>query len=139
MEMIPNVVYCFIIVFANFTDIVGSGQGKGRQGERGREKGERGGRRREGRDKGEKRREKGERGRDKGERKKGERREVKGKRREGKGERREGEGDGRKVPPVRPLISDVNFLLLRLNLCLGICVLWTHSFLTLYHILQLTS
>ena len=70
---------------------------------------------------------------------KGERREVKGKRREGKGERREGEGDGRKVPPVRPLISDVNFLLLRLNLCLGICVLWTHSFLTLYHILQLTS
>ena len=39
----------------------GGGQGKGRQGERGREKGEKG------REKGEKGREKGERGREKGE------------------------------------------------------------------------
>ena len=29
MEMIPNVVYCFIIVFANFTDIVGVERVKG--------------------------------------------------------------------------------------------------------------
>ena len=127
MEMIPNVVYRFIsiiscIVFANFTDIVGGEQGKGRQGER-----------REGRDKGEKRREKGE-----GERKKGERREVKGKRREGERERREGEGGRREKGTCTPLStpsyrmstscsSDLTFVW-------GICVLWTHSFLTLYHI-----
>ena len=108
MEMIPNVVYRFIIisciVFANFTDIVGVERVKGDRENVGGRKEKSGGRKER-----------------------------------GGGRKEEGEGDGRKVPPVRPLISDVNFLLLRLNLCLGICVLWTHSFLTLYHILQLTS
>ena len=91
MEMIPNVVYCFIIVFANFTDIVGVERLKGD-----REKGEKR------REKGEKRREKGERGREKGERKKGERREVKGKRREGEGERRKGRKTGERYPLSAP-------------------------------------